>query len=114
SWTRFRHDLEYSFYSGPDDVPAEGKGFGQGRIFPHPMLGGKTELGENYYQALTTSPFGNELLLELALQAIDAEHLGSGDAPDFLSVSFSSNDLIGHSWGPDSQEVLDVTLRSYR
>ena len=31
-----------------------------------------------------------------------------------LSISFSSNDLIGHAWGPDSQEVLDVTLRSDR
>src|SRR5207249_4347692 len=49
---------------------------------------------------------------DLALRAIDAEQLGGGDAADFLSVSFSSNDLIGHSWGPDSQEVLDVTLRS--
>jgi hypothetical protein len=113
-WTRFRPDLEYSFYSGPDDVPAEGKGFGQGRTFPHPMMGGKTERGDAYYQALTTSPYGNELLLKLALHAIDAEHLGHGDAPDFLSVSFSSNDLIGHAWGPDSQEVLDVTLRSDR
>src|SRR5437660_12851316 len=75
-------------------------------------MGGKTELGENFYQALTTSPYGNELLLELALRAVDAEHLGSGNAQDFLSVSFSSNDLIGHCWGPDSQEVLDVTLRS--
>ena len=114
AWARFRPDLEYSFYSGPDDVPAEGKGFGQGRIFPHAMMGGKTELSENYYQAVTTSPYGNELLLELALRAVDAEHLGGGEVPDFLCVSFSSNDLIGHVWGPDSQEVLDVTLRSDR
>jgi hypothetical protein len=34
--------------------------------------------------------------------------------PDLLSLSFSSNDAIGHAWGPDSQEVLDVTLRSDR
>src|SRR5207245_7218327 len=61
---------------------------------------------------LGNSPYGNELLLELALRALDAEHLGGGDAPDFLSLSFSCNDLIGHCWGPDSQEVLDVTLRS--
>jgi hypothetical protein len=112
AWRRFRPDLEYAFYSGSDDVAAEGKGFGQGRTFPHPMMGGKDKLSPNYYQALTTSPYGNELLLELALHALDAEHLGSGETPDFLSVSFSSNDLIGHCWGPDSQEVLDVTLRS--
>jgi hypothetical protein len=114
AWKRFRPDLEYSFYSGPDDVSAEGKGFGQGRTFPHPMMGGRTQLSESYYQALMLSPYANELLLELALRGLDAEQLGSGDAPDFLSVSFSSNDLIGHCWGPDSQEVLDVTLRSDR
>jgi hypothetical protein len=41
-----------------------------------------------------------------------AEGLGKDDVPDLLVVSFSSNDLVGHTWGPDSQEVLDVTLRS--
>src|SRR5262249_21081076 len=38
--------------------------------------------------------------------------LGQGDTLDLLCVSFSCNDAVGHSWGPDSQEVLDVTLRS--
>jgi hypothetical protein len=112
AWERFRPDLEYSFYSGPDDVSAEGRGFGQERTFPHPMMGGKTKISEDYYQAVVASPYGNELLLGLTLTAIDAEHLGCTDTSDFLSVSFSSNDLIGHCWGPDSQEVLDVTLRS--
>ena len=51
---------------------------------------------------------GNELLLALAEHAIDAERLGLGDTPDLLTLSFSSNDAIGHCWGPDSQEVLDV------
>src|SRR5262249_12787844 len=58
------------------------------------------------------SPFGNELLLEMVQRAVEAEHLGGGDAPDLLCVSFSSNDPVGHTWGPDSQEVLDVTLRT--
>jgi hypothetical protein len=38
--------------------------------------------------------------------------LGTHEVPDLLCVSFSSNDAVGHSWGPDSQEVLDVTLRT--
>jgi hypothetical protein len=50
--------------------------------------------------------------LELAKACVTAEELGSHDAPDLLVVSFSSNDPIGHAWGPDSHEVLDVTLRS--
>src|SRR5205085_9350617 len=43
-----------------------------------------------------------------------AERLGTHDAPDLLCLSFSCNDPVGHVWGPDSQEVLDVTLRTDR
>lgn len=65
-----------------------------------------------YYRALYVTPFGNELLLNLAKEAIAGERLGTHDATDLLCVSFSCNDPIGHLWGPDSPEVLDVTLRS--
>ncbi|MBN9519860.1 alkaline phosphatase family protein [bacterium] len=111
-WTRLRPDLDYDKLAGPDDVSGEGVGIKQGRTFPHPMSGGLKEPGAAYYQALYTSPFGNDLLLALAKEAIDKEELGKGDVPDFLSVSFTSNDPVGHVWGPDSQEVLDTTLRS--
>jgi predicted AlkP superfamily pyrophosphatase or phosphodiesterase len=111
-WTLFRPDLDYVKFSGPDDAEGEGVGYKQGRAFPHPMTGGLEKAGRNYYDALTCSPMGNELLLELAKRAIDAERLGQRDTADLLCLSFSSNDLIGHVWGPDSQEVLDVTLRS--
>jgi hypothetical protein len=113
-WTRFRDGLDYEKLSGPDDVLGEGKGFGQGRTFPHPMDGGKKKIGKDYYEALYNSPFGNDVLLALAKKAIDAEKLGTHDVPDLLTLSFSSNDPIGHCWGPDSQEVLDVTLRTDR
>jgi arylsulfatase A-like enzyme len=52
------------------------------------------------------------MLLALAKKAISAEGLGKNDVPDLLCVSFSSNDLLGHRWGPDSQEMMDVTLRA--
>jgi hypothetical protein len=80
--------------------------------FRHPNTGGKTKPGKEYYDLLVTSPFGNEMLLELAKSCTTAEKLGKHDTPDLLVVSFSSNDLIGHMWGPDSPEVLDVTIRS--
>ncbi len=112
SWERIRPDLDYVRWSGPDDVFAEGKGIGQGRAFPHPMTGGKKLLGKEYYDALANSPFGNDFLLEFTKAAIEGEQLGQDEVPDLLVVSFSSNDLIGHTWGPDSQEVLDTTLRS--
>lgn len=111
-WTRFRPDVDYDRYSGPDDGPGEGKGKGQGKTFPHPTTGGKDKIGKEYYEALATSPYGNDLLLAFAKACIEAEKLGQDDVPDLLTVSFSSNDLIGHAWGPDSHEVLDVTLRS--
>lgn len=112
NWNRFRADVDYTRWSGPDDVRGEGSGVAQGIAFPHPITGGKKALSGKYYEALANSPFGNELLLEFAKTCITAEHLGADDTPDLLVVSFSSNDLIGHTWGPDSQEVLDVTLRS--
>ena len=62
--------------------------------------------------AVLNSPFGNDVLLELAKKAIIAEKLGQRDVPDLLCLSFSSNDSVGHCYGPDSQEVLDITLRS--
>jgi predicted AlkP superfamily pyrophosphatase or phosphodiesterase len=111
-WTKLNPDLDYEKYSGPDDVVGEGKGVFQGRTFPHPMTGGLKKPTKAYYGALFCSPFGNDLLLELAERAIDSEKLGAGDSTDLLCISFSSNDAVGHVWGPDSQEVLDTTLRS--
>jgi hypothetical protein len=113
-WTKLRTDLDYQAHSGPDDVAAEGVGFAQGRAFPHPLTGGKDRIARAYYEAFTTSPYASELLLDLAKRAVEAEKLGRGETTDLLTLSFSSNDLIGHCWGPDSQEVLDVTLRSDR
>ena len=111
-WTRFRNDVDYDKYAGPDDAPGEGKGVTQGGKFPHPTTGGaKSALGK-YYDAVATSPFGNELLLAFAKSCIDHEKLGQKEAADLLTISFSANDLVGHVYGPDSHEVLDITLRS--
>ncbi len=80
--------------------------------FRHPNTGGKIKPGKEYYEHLANSPFGNDLLLELAMSCVTSEQLGKHNTPDLLVVSFSSNDLIGHAWGPDSPEVLDVSVRS--
>jgi hypothetical protein len=123
-WTRSRSDVDYEKWAGPDVVTGEGKGiqvtaagdpargWAQGVAFPHPNTGGRAKAGKEYYDSLANSPFGSELLLEFAKKCVTAEQLGADDVPDLLVVSFSSNDIIGHTWGPDSQEVLDVTLRS--
>ena len=111
-WTKYKPELDYEKLSGPDDGAGESKGVGQGVMFPHAMTGGLKVAGKKYHEALANSPFGNELLLDFAKVCIDSEKLGQREVPDLLTISFSSNDLIGHAWGPDSQEVLDTTLRS--
>ena len=63
------------------------------------------------YAALDASPWGNELILQFAEKAITAEKLGTGSKTDLLTVSFSSNDYVGHALGPDSAEVHDMALR---
>lgn len=112
NWVRLRPDLDYDTWAGPDDGPGEGIGKKQGKTFPHPTTGGLDRPGKEYYEAVATSPFGNEMLLAFAKTCIQAEQLGQRDTPDLLTISFSSNDLVGHAWGPDSHEVLDVTLRA--
>jgi len=112
NWDRCRNDVDYDKEAGPDDVVGEGNGINQGRTFPHPFSKGKEKPDKDYYEAVVTSPMASDVLVDLAIEALRAEKLGQREAPDLLCVSFSSNDLVGHSWGPDSQEVLDVTLRS--
>lgn len=111
-WVKFRPDLDYEKHAQPDDGPGEGTGIKQGRVFPHPTTGGLPFVEAPFYAAMEISPFGNDLLLAATKAAVAGERLGSDEVPDLLTVSFSSNDLIGHTWGPDSQEMLDVTLRS--
>jgi len=64
-----------------------------------------------FYAALDATPWGNELILQFAEKAIVAEKLGAGPKVDLLTVSFSANDYVGHSLGPDSEEVHDMALR---
>ena len=63
------------------------------------------------YADVYNSPFGNELLEQFAEEAISQEHLGQGGSTDLLSVSFSSNDAVGHTFGPDSPQVRDICIR---
>ena len=65
--------------------------------------------GKDLYDAVYGSPFGNELLESLAEAALASEKLGTRDTTDVLTVSFSSNDSVGHTHGPDSPEVAEMT-----
>ncbi|WP_052732507.1 alkaline phosphatase family protein [Hymenobacter terrenus] len=60
---------------------------------------------------LPSTPFGNSITTDLALEAIRAEQLGQRDITDFLALSYSSTDYVGHQFGPNSIEVEDTYLR---
>jgi predicted AlkP superfamily pyrophosphatase or phosphodiesterase len=64
------------------------------------------------YERILASPWGNELVEQLAEAAIDAERLGQREAIDLLTISFSSNDYVGHQTGPDAPEVRDMCIRT--
>ena len=109
---KWEHLLPAAAYEtvGPDDVPTESDEAGLGRTFPHLVAGGDS-LGEGFVDAFDISPFGNDVLAELAMKAVTAEGLGRDAVTDVLGISFSANDRVGHAYGPDSHEVMDVTVR---
>ncbi|MCA6364686.1 MAG: alkaline phosphatase family protein [Bacteroidetes bacterium] len=77
-------------------------------VFPHPVDKLK---GMDAYKALGRTPYGCNLTKDFALAAIKGENLGKRGVTDMLAVSFSSPDIIGHYYGPQSMEVEDTYLR---
>lgn len=67
-----------------------------------------------FYSSVENSPFGNEILEEMAELAVEHEKLGQHAATDVLAISFSSNDKVGHVYGPDSPEARDLSVRTDR
>ncbi|HVF44213.1 MAG TPA: alkaline phosphatase family protein [Pyrinomonadaceae bacterium] len=110
-WERLLPAAEYERRAGPDDAPWEQGGDKRSYIFPHVITGGLEKPGPEFYDALAYSPFTNDVLVDFAAQALTGERLGEDSDADVLTVSFSANDIVGHRYGPYSQEVMDVTLR---
>lgn len=94
--------------STADDVAWEGKLSNAAKpVFPHELTGTSGDA----FGAFTTSPWGNTMTKEMAIAAIKGENLGKGADTDFLAVSFSSPDRIGHMFGPNSVEQEDNYLK---
>ncbi len=105
TWKRL---LDPKFYTWPDAAAGEGVAGGEKTpTFDHIVRPSPTE----GFETFVPTPFGNQLLAEFALAALEGEQLGKGAQPDMLCISFSSIDAAGHRYGPYSQEVQDITLR---
>ena len=106
--------LQPSAYEHEDDRPGEKPPAGWDSTFPHPLgrAGGKPD--GQFYMHWARSPFADEYLARMAADAVDSLNLGRGTGTDFLGVSFSTLDLVGHAFGPESHEVQDVVIRMDR
>ncbi|RYY60785.1 MAG: alkaline phosphatase family protein [Chitinophagaceae bacterium] len=80
---------------------------GEDNSFPH----NTATLTTNKYEAFRQTPGGNTYTFDMARATIDAEKMGQRGATDFLTVSFSSTDYVGHAFGPNSIEAEDTYLR---
>jgi Type I phosphodiesterase / nucleotide pyrophosphatase len=107
SWDLLHAQSTYR-YGDRDDMPYETNFPGYGRVFPH--MFGKSD-SKYFTTLLTLSPVGDELTLSFAKALIDGEKLGQGRTTDYLSISFSSTDYVGHLFGPSSLECEDNLLR---
>jgi predicted AlkP superfamily pyrophosphatase or phosphodiesterase len=81
--------------------------------FPHVLRGkaGNGTQDEAFYEQWQTSPFANSYLTKLAENAVDQLGLGKGGGTDFLGVSYSTPDHVGHAYGPRSWEIQDILVR---
>jgi predicted AlkP superfamily pyrophosphatase or phosphodiesterase len=105
AWDRL---YDPSAYQGNDDDAAERAPTGWTRTFPH-VIGSKSGKPDaEFYGHWMRSPFSDAYLGKFAAAGADELHLGKGPHVDFLGVSFSALDLVGHAYGPDSHEVQDL------
>ncbi|WP_374754304.1 alkaline phosphatase PafA [Dyadobacter tibetensis] len=106
-WQLLLPAKEYT-QSTADDVPWEGILSGAKRpVFPYELAG----TAGNAFEVITNTPWGNTLTKEMAIEAIKGENMGRNGETDFLAVSFSTPDKIGHRVGPNSIEQQDDFLK---
>jgi predicted AlkP superfamily pyrophosphatase or phosphodiesterase len=96
-------------YAAQDDRSYENPlDLGYGKVFPHPF---GAQDSKYYYTLLMASPVVDELTVDFAETLIENEELGKDDIPDYLGVSLSCTDYVGHLFGPASLESEENLLR---
>ena len=107
-WSLLKPAADYN-ESLPDDNPYEGKLYNSDKpVFPYNL---EEMYDKHGAEVMRSTPFGNNLLADFAKKAIEKEELGKDNVTDFLAVSFSSTDYVGHILGPRSMELQDTYLR---
>jgi len=102
------YPIDTYLQSTPDNSKYEGKFKGTDA----PTLPVKTSaLYKGNLGLIRTTPYGNTFTLDLAIAAINGEQLGQHDQTDFLALSLSSPDYIGHQFGINAVEIEDTYLR---
>lgn len=104
--------LDISSYteSGPDDSPYEHVFPGKtAPTFPYNLA--EMTNGMVNYSLYTYTPFCNTYLTNFAIASIENEKLGKDAKTDMLCISYSSTDILGHSFGPYSVEIEDMYIR---
>ena len=107
SWSLL-HDQDSYLFGDSDDREWETDVAGFGRTFPHAFGDGTSPYFTTW---LTLSPAGDRMVLDFAKEALVNEQLGADGITDYLSVSFSSTDYVGHVFGPSSLEAEDNILQ---
>ncbi len=107
SWQLLYPSSHYLF-ADADDRDYESDIAGFGRTFPHAY--GQAD-NKYFTTKLTLSPAGDELTLDFAKTLLDKEQLGQDEVPDYLAISFSSTDYVGHIFGASSLESEDNIAR---
>ena len=107
-WTRLLPDTAlYERYAGPDNV--DGEWDRKDTVFPHAIRGKPPQ--RLFYDDLRRTPFADEMTLSVALEAMKAHQLGEDSNTDIFAIGFSATDIVGHTYGADSQETMDQLLR---
>lgn len=107
-WDRMLPTDAYLF---DDDVREERPPGGWAPAFPHPLTGRADGPDRQFYVRWQYSPFTDDYLGRMAGAAVEALDLGQRDTTDYLGVSFSALDFVGHQFGPRSHEVQDTLIR---
>ena len=110
TWTRSLPEGSYWYDEKTTGaVPPEGWEL----TFPHPLRGkaAANEPDAAFYEQWASSPYADTYLTKFAETAVDSLGLGKGGGTDFLGVSYSSVDYVGHEFGPRSWEIQDILAR---